>query len=164
MAHDRAGTGRWAWLKGVGTAEAPLRPDWRLNDAHLLTNIWFTKYPRSVRAGDLLVYYAAKWQRLPAIVELASDDVLDDGGAHPVHGQRFRWKMHVRPIVAAGLDQAPHLRETDIASSRVKRLSHILLHPDEYSPIRQMLLDAASDELVWSLTGAFPMPVDKLTI
>lgn len=146
MAHDRAGTGRWVWLKGVGTAEARLGPDWRLSDAHLLTNIWFTKYPRSVRAGDLLVYYAVRWQRLPAIMELASDEVLDDGGEHPIHGQRFRWKMRVRPVITVGLDRAPHLRETAIASSRVKRLSHIVLRSEEYSPIRRMLLDAASDE------------------
>ena len=58
MAYDRAGTGPWAWLKSVGSADDPLNRDWREADAHLLPHCWFSKHPKSVRAGDAFVYYA----------------------------------------------------------------------------------------------------------
>jgi hypothetical protein len=158
MAHNRAGTSSWAWLKGVGTQEEWLERDWRFRNDYLLTNIWFSKYPRSVRSGDLLVYYAVGWQVMPAIVQLVSDDVVDEKVEHPKHGERFRWNMRVRPVVTVDLDRAPRLKESPIESSRVKRISHLLLRPGEYAPIQEMLLSAARDETDWQLTGPFPGP------
>lgn len=93
------GTGPWAWLKSVGSQETPLKRDWRSEDYHLVAFCWFSKHPRSLRAGDMLVYYAARWGVFPALMELVSDDVADDAGGHPVHGQRWRWRMDVRPLV-----------------------------------------------------------------
>jgi hypothetical protein len=158
MAHNRVGTSSWAWLKGVGTQEERLERDWRFRNDYLLTYIWFSKYPRSVRSGDLLVYYAVGWQVMPAIVQLVSDDVVDEKKEHPKHGERFRWSMRVRPVVTVDLDRAPRLQGSPIKSSRVKRLSHLLLRPEEYAPIQDMLLGAARDETDWQLTGPFPGP------
>src|SRR4051812_18062385 len=106
MAYDRTGTGPWAWLKSVGTQEDPLRTDWRVANAGLLTRVWFSKHPRSIRGGDLLAYYAARHQVLPAIVEVVSDEVHE--------GDNTRWKHHmeVRPIVTVGLRDAPSLGDT----------------------------------------------------
>ena len=49
MAYDRTGTGPWAWLKSVGTQEQPLGSDWRVDNRHLLTHVYFSKHPRSLR-------------------------------------------------------------------------------------------------------------------
>ena len=157
MSHDRSRTGPWAWLKGVGTQEDPLAPDWRAQNDYLLTRIWFSRYPRSIRGGDFLVYYAADWRSMPAIVQIASDDVFDEKEAHPKHGDRFRWGMHVRPIVAVDLQHAPTLQQSPIASSRVKRLSHLLLTPGEYATLRDQLLTAAANETAWTPRGPFPL-------
>jgi alkanesulfonate monooxygenase SsuD/methylene tetrahydromethanopterin reductase-like flavin-dependent oxidoreductase (luciferase family) len=159
MAHNRTGTGPWVWLKGVGTQEEPLSRDWRLQDDHLLRKIWFSRHPRSVRAGDLLVYYAVGWQALPAIVQVASDQVEDEREAHPTHGDRFRWAMRVRPILALDLDLAPRLAATRVASTRVRRLSHMLLNPSEYRSIHDLLTASIRAETAWSVTGPFPQPL-----
>jgi hypothetical protein len=144
MAYDRAGTGPWGWLKSVGSQETPLRRDWRREDEHLLRHCWFSKHPRSLRAGDVLVYYAARWGVFPALMELVSDDVTDDTGGHPVHGQRWRWRMDVRPLVTLPLDDTPTLAEGGIDPVRVRRQSHIVLTRDEFDRIRDLILARAA--------------------
>jgi hypothetical protein len=141
MAYDRTGTGPWAWLKSVGTQEDPLKADWRVADAHLLTSVWFSKHPRSIRGGDLLVYYAARHQVLPAIVEVVSDEVHDEGGT------RWKYRMDVRPIVTVGLRDAPALSETSVSPMSVRRQSHIFMTPREFQVIRVLILDAAATSL-----------------
>jgi hypothetical protein len=138
MAYDRTGTGAWAWLKSVGTQEEPLKPDWRVDDAHLLSSVWFSKHPRSIRGGDLLVYYAARHQVLPAIVEVVSDEV------HSENDPRFKYRMDVRPIVTVGLRDAPALTEALANPQRVRRQSHILLDRREFQIARHFILEAAS--------------------
>ena len=39
-------------MKVVGSQSQPLRSDWRLADAELLSACRFSKHPRSLRAGD----------------------------------------------------------------------------------------------------------------
>lgn len=144
MAYDRAGTGPWGWIKAVGSAESPLRRDWRVEDKHLLTHCWFSKHPRSLRAGDVLVYYAARWGVFAALMELVSDDVVDGGGNHPVNGPRWRWQMDVRPLVTLALDDAPTLVDAGIDPLRVRRQSHIVLTTREFATIRDLILNVAS--------------------
>lgn len=144
MAYDRAGTGPWAWLKSVGAQETPLHRDWRKVDSHLLEHCWFSKHPRSLRAGDVLVYYAARWGAFPALMELVSDDVSDDMGGHPVHGKRWRWRMDVRPLVTLPLDDAPTLAEAGVDPLRVRRQSHILLTRMEFDCVRDLILARAA--------------------
>ena len=61
MAHDRTGTGRFVWIKTVGTADDQLETQWLVGRGYLLESVWFPKYPRSIRlfhrkicAGSLL--------------------------------------------------------------------------------------------------------------
>lgn len=138
------GTGPWAWLKSVGSQETPLKRDWRSEDYHLVAFCWFSKHPRSLRAGDMLVYYAARWGVFPALMELVSDDVADDAGGHPVHGQRWRWRMDVRPLVTLPMDDAPSLADAGFDPLRVRRQSHIVLTIDEYERIRNLILARAT--------------------
>lgn len=139
MAYDRTGTGRWSWLKAVGTQEEPLVANWRVGDSHLLTRVWFSKHPRSIRAGDLLVYYAARHGVMPAIVEVVADHVDED-----LSEERWKWSMEVRSIVLLGLREAPTIYDSPIDPLRVRRQSHIRLEPEEFAHIRGLILEAAA--------------------
>jgi hypothetical protein len=88
----------------------------------------------------MLVYYAARWGVFPALMELVSDDVNDDAGGHPVDGQRWRWRMDVRPLVTLPLDDSPTLAEAGIDPVRVRRQSHILLTGEEFELVRDLIL------------------------
>jgi hypothetical protein len=145
MAYDRAGTGPWGWLKAVGTGNEPLDPDWRAVDSHLLPHCWFTKRPRSLRAGDVLVYYAPWWGVVPALMELTSDEP-EDVAEHPHGPNRWRWRMDVRPIVTLPLNAAPSLSAIGIDSLRVRRQSHIRLTPAEYKRAADLIIAAARKE------------------
>ena len=96
MAYERAGTGPWAWLKSVGTQEDRLPPSWPHGEKHLMDRVFFSKHPRSIRGGDLLVYYASGHQVLPAIFLVTSDEVHDEGEEVP----RWRYWIEVRPIMS----------------------------------------------------------------
>ena len=140
MAYDRTGTSRWVWLKAVGTQEEPLAADWRLRERNnLLLRVWFSKHPRSIRGGDLLVYYAARHGVMPAIVEVVSDHVDEH-----LSEERWKWSMEVRPIVLLGLREAPTIYDSLIDPLRVRRQSHIRLEPHEFAQLRALILDAAA--------------------
>ena len=143
MAYDRINTGSWAWLKAVGSQSDPLDADWRSRNSYLLTQCFFPKHPRSLRASDVLVYYAARWGCCPALLEVVSDEVDDDVAAHPIHGRRWRWKMAVRPLVTLPLADAPSLADAGIDPLRVRRQSHILLTRKEYETIRDLIIGRA---------------------
>jgi len=147
MAYDRAGTGSWPWLKSVGSQDTPLDRDWRATNHYLLNSCWFSKHPRSLRAGDVFVYYAASWGVFPALMELVSDSVIDDGGGHPVHGQRWRWRMDIRPLITIPMEHAPSLADVGIDPLRVRRQSYILLTKEEYERARDLIAAAAKRDV-----------------
>ncbi len=68
------------WLKMVGAANWPLPNEWLADGGgrrtDLLDRVRFSRSrrPSGVRAGDRLVYYAAKWQRYFAVVEVISTE------------------------------------------------------------------------------------------
>jgi hypothetical protein len=149
MAYIRTEIEPLAWLKSVGTQEQPLRADWRVDvrrdddgnpletNDHLLNRVWFNKHPRSIRAGDFLVYYAVRHGSLVAIAEVASDDVRDE------NDERFKFSMSVRPIVTLGLREAPQLAETPIKPTSVRRQSHIKMEPDAFAIARKLIFESA---------------------
>ena len=147
MAYDRAGTGRWVWIKTIGSADDRLKERWLEERGFLLESVWFPKHPRSLRAGDLLVYYAAGMGVFPAVVELTSSDVEEDP-PHPRHAKRWPWRMSVRPrLVIPTLSDAPTLADSGINPLRLRRQSHILLSRPEWERFRDVYLpsdDSAS--------------------
>lgn len=146
MSYDRRGTGRWAWLKSIGSAEEPLEDGWQEEWNYLLEAVWFPKHPRSIRSGDLLVYYAAGRRRLPAIVEVTGDEVQESRG-HPRYSKRWPWRMEVRPrLVAPDLERAPSLNDVDIDPLRVRRQSHILLDTEELDAVRKAFVPCIDGE------------------
>ncbi len=138
MAYDRTNTGPWTWVKTVGSVDDPLSQDWLGEREGLLEQVWFPKHPRSIRRGDLLVYYAATRGRFPAVVEVTSDEVHtrpDD------HSERWPWYMQVRPrLVIPYLDLAPNLADMGLDPRRLRRQSHILLTDDEWEQFRRTYL------------------------
>ena len=144
MAHDRSGTGPWAWIKVVGAQGEEMNADWRQNEQHLLSNVWFTRHPRSLRAGDVLVYYAAVWGRLVALMTLESDsDEARDNSSDPNDG-RWRWSLPVRPVVTLPMKAGPTLTDVSIDPPRLRRKSHLLLSADESMRIRDLMWERAS--------------------
>ncbi len=140
MAYDRTGTGRWVWIKTIGSADDPLKEHWLKERGYLLDTVWFPKHPRSLKAGDLLVYYAAGMGVFPAVVELISNDVEEDL-SHPRHAQRWPWRMSVRPrLVIPTLGDAPTLADSGIDPLRLRRQSHILLSTPEWEHFRYVFL------------------------
>ncbi len=97
MAYDRTNTGPWIWVKLVGSADHRLEPLWLDGRGDLLRKVWFPKHPRSIRSGDLLVYYAAGRGVFPAVVEVVSDDVQQRPQG-PMHSPRWPWYMAVRRL------------------------------------------------------------------
>jgi hypothetical protein len=138
MAYDRTNTGPWTWVKTVGSADQPLSQEWLGEREGLLTKVWFPKHPRSIRRGDLLVYYAATHGRLPAVVEVVSDEVH----GRPAHySERWPWYMRVRPrLVIPYLDEAPMLGDVGLDPLRLRRQSHILLTDEEWERFRSAFL------------------------
>jgi hypothetical protein len=138
MAYDRTNTGPWTWVKTVGSVDDPLLQDWLGEREGLLEKVWFPKHPRSIRRGDLLVYYAATRGRFPAVVEVKSDEVRrrpED------YSERWPWYMEVRPrLVIPYLDCAPDLADVGLDPLRLRRQSHILLTDDEWERCRRTYL------------------------
>ena len=148
MAYDRTGTGRWTWVKTVGSADDPLFSDWLDARGYLLEWVWFPKHPRSLRAGDLLVYYAATRGVFPAVVELVSNEVHAQE-AHPRHPARWPWRMAVRPrLVIPRLEDAPTISDVGLDSLRLRRQSHILLSDEEWERFRGVFLPPAEAAVV----------------
>jgi hypothetical protein len=146
MAYDRRLTGRWAWLKSVGSADDPLEDDWLHGRDYLLSHVWYPKHPRSIRGGDLLVYYASGRGGLPAVVEVATGDV-EESRDHPRHSERWPWRMAVRPrLVVPRLRDAPRLTDVGIDPLRVRRQSHIRLGVEEVQAVRAAFVPRVDDE------------------
>lgn len=144
MTYDRLNTGPWAWLKSVGSADEPLEDLWLAERDYLLRFVWFPKHPRSLRGGDLLVYYAAGRGVLAGVVRLRSDEV-QKAGDHPRYSDRWPWRMEVEPLlVVPNLEDAPLLADTGIDSLRVRRQSHILLTEAEIEAVRRAFIPPVS--------------------
>jgi hypothetical protein len=140
MAYDRTNTGRWAWIKSVGAAGIELEPDWVEKRGYLLSSVWFPKHPRSIRGGDLLVYYAAGLGLFPAVMEVVTDEVHEDY-SHPFDSKRWPWRMSVRPrLVVRDLDEAPRLDQVSIDPVRLRRQSHVRLVDGEWEEFRALYL------------------------
>ncbi|MGZ8633997.1 MAG: hypothetical protein ACXWZZ_09110, partial [Solirubrobacteraceae bacterium] len=79
------------WLKGIGHAGASLPEAWLLDGrAPVLQRTGFPRRPR-MTPGDRLVYYAAGWRKVFAVVEVVGEPT--DTVAHTSHPARWPWSV-----------------------------------------------------------------------
>lgn len=119
------------FLKTVGTADDPVAIDWMESDPRELEYIDFTKDPKSMRAGDYLVYYAAVHQKLYGIVEISSRSSMD--------AQKRRWPYYAKvspKLVIRDMDRAPSIDTLTMPDRNfrklVQRRDYMKLSSSEY--------------------------------
>jgi hypothetical protein len=104
-------------------------PDAWLEDgrAGSLRRTGFPRRPR-IAAGDRLVYYAAVWRRVYAVVEVVSDPEQTRPGT------RWPWTVEVEPLlVIPVLDRAPPIEAIGVPARSMSQQSHIRLSPEHYA-------------------------------
>jgi hypothetical protein len=117
------------WLKALGSAKEPLSQDWLDGRLSLLRAIRFpgSRVP-TLEEGDLVLYYAAVWQRIFAAAQLLSDVYHAPQGA-----ARWPWRADVRVfLLVPDLAYAPDLRRAGINPLSVRSKSHIRVTPHQY--------------------------------
>ena len=115
------------WLKTIGHARWSLPDAWLGTDGGL-ERAHSTGFPRRPRIviGDRLVYYAAGWRVVFAIVEATSEP-------HVVEHPRWPWRVAVEPLVLVPLlSNAPPVEAIGVAARSMSQQSHIRLGPDHY--------------------------------
>jgi uncharacterized membrane protein YgcG len=115
------------WLKTIGHARWSLPDDWLGTDGGL-ERVHSTGFPRRPRiaVGDRLVYYAAGWRVVFAIVEATSEPYTVE---HP----RWPWRIAVEPLLLVPLlSNAPPVEATGVAARSMSQQSHIRLRRDHY--------------------------------
>jgi hypothetical protein len=115
------------WLKGLGHADWSLPDDWLSGDDGLarLRSTGFPRRPR-IANGDRLVYYAAGWRAVFAIVECTGEPYTVD---HP----RWSWRIPVEPLVVVPrLSNAPPVEAIGVAPRSMSQQSHIRLDPEHF--------------------------------
>ena len=126
------------WLKGIGHARWSLPDDW-LHDADALERLRSTGFPRRPRIapGDRLVYYAAGWRAVFAVVEATGDPYTID---HP----RWPWRIAVEPlIVVPRLSNAPPVEAIGVAARSMSQQSHIRLDPEHFRRAAEAIASVA---------------------
>jgi hypothetical protein len=140
------------WLKALGSGTQHLPSYWIQGRSELLKSIRFPpKRVPTLMQGDLVLYYAAGWQRIFAAAQLTSD-------AHyaPAGSTSFPWKADVRVfLLVPNLDFAPDLRRAGINPLSVRNKSHIRITPQQYREGVAGLAEAAGfdDERYAALAG-----------
>ena len=103
-----------AWLEGDGTAR--------------LRRTAFPRRPR-MEPGDRLVYYAAGWKSVIAVVEV----VAPPTDADPLW-PRWPWSVEVEPLLAVPLvSNAPPVEAVGIPPRSMSQQSHVRLTPEQYA-------------------------------
>ena len=117
------------WLKTLG------RAGWSLPDAWLedggTSRLQRTAFPRRPRMapGDRLVYYAAGWKAVFALVE-ATTSPTDEDPPWP----RWPWTVAVEPLVVVPhLENAPPVEAMGIPPRSMSQQSHIRITPEQYA-------------------------------
>ena len=119
------------WLKGIGHARGSLPEDWLAQRASVLERTGFPRRPR-MTPGDRLVYYAAGWRCVFAVVEVVSEPT--DTVAHTSNPARWPWSVAVEPLlVVPRLENAPPVEAIGVAARSMSQQSHIRLTPSQYA-------------------------------
>ena len=117
------------WLKTIGHARGPLPDRWVAEGrTAFLVRTGFPRRPR-IAPGDRLVYYAAVWRRVFAVVEAVEEPVVLDGAP-----ERWPWTVAVEPLlVIPVLDVAPPVEAIGVAARSLSQHSHIRIGADHYA-------------------------------
>jgi len=117
-----------------GRGDRPLEP--RVDAAELRAHS-SSRRP-SVAAGELAILYAAVWQCVFAVVEIAG---LPE---HDPARERWAWRFSIRALVAVGdLHDAPAAEEAGIWPQSLWRHSHIRLSEEQFGAARELVEAAA---------------------
>ena len=94
-------------------------------------------------AGDRLVYYAAGWRRVFAIVEVLDEPT--DRVAHTANPARWPWSVAVEGLlVIPHLESAPPVEAIGVAARSMSQQSHIRLSPEHYARAVEAIASVAA--------------------
>ena len=137
--------GRSRWLLVLGTGDAPLA---REVDPERLRAHSSTRRP-AIQRGDLGVCYAAVWQTIFAVVEVAGDPDFDPTRA------RWGWRFPLRPLlVLRDLDLAPPVQSAGVFPHSLGRHSYVRLTAETFEAARAALEDAGAEAVAALREGA----------
>jgi hypothetical protein len=118
------------WLKGIGHARGSLPEAWLAERPGILECTGFPRRPR-IEPGDRLVYYAAGWRRVFAIVEVTGEPT--DREPRTIDPARWPWSVTVEPLVVVPhMESAPPVEAIGIAARSMSQQSHIRLSEEHY--------------------------------
>jgi hypothetical protein len=122
---------RWLLVRGRG--DAPLPAEVRVEELRRHSS---SRRP-SVEPGELAILYAAVWQALFAVVEIAS------GPEHDPTRARWAWRFEIRPLAAVhDLHDAPPVEAAGVFPQSLWRHSHIRLTAAQFEEARSLIVAA----------------------
>jgi hypothetical protein len=123
---------RWLLVRGRGDRPLDARQDADSIRAHSSS-----KRP-SVQRGDLAVLYAAVWQAIFGVAEVAGDP------EHDPDRERWSWRFEIRPlVVVSDLHDAPPVEAAGVFPQSIWRHSHIRLTDEQFEAARELIEAAA---------------------
>jgi hypothetical protein len=123
---------RWLLVRGRG--DRPLEATVRAEEIRAHSS---SKRP-SVEEGDQAILYAAVWQALFGVVEVAGVP------EHDPERKRWSWRFPIRPLaVVSDLHDAPAVEEAGVFPQSLWRHSHIRLTGEQFERAR-VLVEAAA--------------------
>jgi hypothetical protein len=119
------------WLLVRGRGERPL--DARVDPARIRAHS-SSKRP-SVAPGELAILYAAVWQCVFAVVEIAGVP------EHDPTRDRWAWRFPIRPLATVrDLHDAPPVEAAGIFPQSLWRHSHIRLSEEQFEAARALIV------------------------
>jgi hypothetical protein len=118
------------WLLVRGRGDRPLEPEVRPDELRAHSS---SKRP-SVQPGEQAILYAAVWQAVFAVVQIAGEPENDPART------RWSWRFPIRPLaVVRDLRDAPAAEEAGIFPQSLWRHSHIRLDDEQFTTARALI-------------------------
>jgi hypothetical protein len=125
---DRAALTHWLLVRGRGERPLAAQVEPAAIQAHSSS-----KRP-SVEPGELAILYAAVWQAVFAVVEIAGPP------EHEPERSRWSWRFPIRPLVVLGdLHDAPPVEAAGVFPQSLWRHSHIRLTDEQFAAARELI-------------------------
>ncbi len=87
-----------------------------------------------MQRGELAILYAAVWQAIFGVVEVAGDP------EHDPARERWSWRFAIRPLtVVPDLHDAPPVEAAGVFPQSLWRHSHIRLTPEQFDRARALI-------------------------